>query len=157
MSETPAIIASGLPGKREEAQRAGITMTDFMERDSKLAVGSRLSGVGTWQENPLLSPTADQRIIRRLCIIAASVFVLVFAFSRLELLYSHKFFDNTGRAQWIWQQSRLAQGDPAAFFATREFDLPPNRSFTRIKMLGDPEYTLYFNGVAIGGRHVGDH
>ena len=60
------------------------------------------------------------------------------------------------RAQWIWQQHRLAQGDPAAFFATHEFDLPPNRSFTRIKMLGDPEYTLYFNGVAIGGRHVGD-
>jgi hypothetical protein len=82
--------------------------------------------------------------------------VIVAAISRLELLYSHKFFDNTGTAQWIWQQNRLAQGDPAAFFATHDFDLPPNRSFTRIKMLGDPEYTLYFNGVAVGGRHVGD-
>jgi hypothetical protein len=71
-------------------------------------------------------------------------------------LYSHKFFDNTGTAQWIWQQNRFADGNPAAFFATHEFDLPANRSFTRIKMLGDPEYTLYFNGVAVGGRHVGD-
>jgi hypothetical protein len=51
---------------------------------------------------------------------------------------------------------RIAAGDPVAFFATRECDLPPNRSFTRIKMLGDPEYTLYFNGVAVGGRRVGD-
>ena len=117
-------------------------MTAFMSVDSMSGVGSRESGVGT--------------TIRRLCVIAASVFVVVFAFSRLQLLYSHKFFDNTGRAQWIWQQNRLAQGDPAVFFATREFDLPPNRAFTRIKMLGDPEYTLYFNGVAIGGRHVGD-
>jgi hypothetical protein len=98
----------------------------------------------------------DRILIRRLLIIAATVFVVVAAISRLELLYSHKFFDNTGTAQWIWQQNRLAQGDPAAFFATHEFDLPPNRTFTRIKMLGDPEYTLYFNGVAIGGRHVGD-
>jgi len=106
--------------------------------------------------DPRLPSIADRVLIRRLLIIAASVFVVVGAISRLELLYSHKFFDNTGRAQWIWQQNRLAQGDPGAFFATREFDLPPNRTFTRIKMLGDPEYTLYFNGVAVGGRHVGD-
>jgi hypothetical protein len=104
-----------------------------------------------------LRPTPSDRIlIRRLLIIVAAIFVIVAAVSRLELLYSHKFFDNTGTAQWIWQQNRLAQGDPAAFFATHDFDLPPNRSFTRIKMLGDPEYTLYFNGVIVGGRHVGD-
>jgi hypothetical protein len=144
MSETPAIIASGLPGKREDAHRAGITMTAFMTVDSSSAI------------DPRLLPIADRVLIRRLIVIAAAIFVAVFAVSRLELLYSHKFFDNTGTAQWIWQQSRLAQGDPAAFFATHDFDLPPNRSFTRIKMLGDPEYTLYFNGVAVGGRHVGD-
>ena len=95
-------------------------------------------------------------LIRRLIIIAASIVIVVAAVSRLELLYSHKFFDNTGRAQWIWPVHRLAEGDPVAFFATCDFDLPPNRGFTRIKMLGDPEYTLYFNGVAIGGRRVGD-
>src|SRR4051794_9528231 len=110
MSETPAIIASGLPGKRDEAQRAGITMTAFMSVDSSSTAGPRLPS------------TADRLLIRRLCIIAAVVFIVVAGFSKLELLYSHKFFDNTGRAQWIWQQSRLAQGDPAAFFATREFD-----------------------------------
>lgn len=126
-------------------------------------VGSRASGVGSRPENHLRLPTSDSRpptgdriLIRRLLIIAVAVFLSVAAVSRLELLYSHKFFDNTGTAQWIWQQNRFAQGDPAAFFATYEFDLPPNRAFTRIKMLGDPEYTLYFNGVAIGGRHVGD-
>jgi len=106
--------------------------------------------------NSLLPIPSDRVLVRRLIVIAAAIFIIVFAISQLELLYSHKFFDNTGRAQWIWQQNRLAQGDPAAFFATREFDLPPNRTFTRIKMLGDPEYTLYFNGVAVGGRHVGD-
>jgi hypothetical protein len=111
--------------------------------------------LSTTPHTPHPTPT-DRILIRRLLIIAASIFVIVAAVSRLELLYSHKFFDNTGSAQWIWQKNRLADGNPAAFFATHEFDLPPNRSFTRIKMLGDPEYTLYFNGVVIGGRHVGD-
>nr|MDP9362096.1 hypothetical protein [Acidobacteriota bacterium] len=104
---------------------------------------------------PLPTPQ-DRILIRRLIIIAACIVIVVAAFSRLELLYSHKFFDNTGRAQWIWPAHRMAEGDPVAFFATRDFDLPPNRAFTRIKMLGDPEYTLYFNGVAIGGRRAGD-
>src|SRR3954464_4051218 len=112
-------------------------------------------GCGEWEQlHPMIvrpepfppppppPPPTPRKTIRRLLIIAAAIFVIVFAVSRLELLYSHKFFDNTGTAQWIWQQNRLAQGDPAAFFATHEFDLPPNRSFTRIKMLGDPEYTL---------------
>ena len=41
MSETPAIIASGLPGKREDAHRAGITMTAFMDgANSNGGVGS---------------------------------------------------------------------------------------------------------------------
>ena len=165
MSETPAINASGLPGKRDDAHRAGITMTDFMSGvNSNGGVGSGGWGVGETEKlPPALSPTPhtplptpDTTTIRRLLIIAAAVFIVVAAISRLELLYSNKFFDNTGTAEWIWQQNRLAQGDPAAFFATHEFDLPPNRTFTRIKMLGDPEYTLYFNGVAVGGRHVGD-
>jgi len=82
--------------------------------------------------------------------------LVTFAVSRLELLYSHKFFDNTGRAEWIWVNHRIASGDPQAFFATKDFDLPPNRYFTRIKISGDPEYTLWFNGREIGGRRVGE-
>jgi len=104
-----------------------------------LARRTLAGGLFSHSLRPLPTP---QAAIRRLIIIAAAIVVVVAAVSRLELLYSHKFFDNTGTAQWIWQQNRLAQGDPAAFFATHEFDLPPNRSFTRIKMLGDPEYTL---------------
>ena len=106
--------------------------------------------------HPLLPTLHDRILIRRLLIAAAAIAVAVASYSRLDSLYSHKFFDNTGRAQWIWPIHRMAEGDPVAFFATCEFDLPPNRAFTRIKILGDPEYTLYFNGVAIGGRRVGD-
>jgi hypothetical protein len=144
-------------------------MTDFMTgANSNGGVGGGVWGVEETANvlparaalpptpHTLLPTPIDRILIRRLLIIAAAVFVIVAAVSRLQLLYSHKFFDNTGTAQWIWQQNRFVQGDPAAFFATHEFDLPPNRSFTRIKMLGDPEYTLYFNGVAVGGRHVGD-
>ena len=94
--------------------------------------------------------------MRRLSIVFGFLLLATFAFSRLELLYSHKFFDNTGRAEWIWVNHRIASGDPQAFFATKDFDLPPNRYFTRIKIAGDPEYTLWFNGREIGGRRVGE-
>src|SRR3954466_14371160 len=123
MSETPAIIASGLPGKRVEAQRAGITIAAFM----------------------------DQRV-RRLGIIAAAALIITFSLSRLWTLYAHKFYDVTGGAQWIWAPHQLSRNLPVAFFATREFDLPPNRYFTHVKIAGDPEYTLWFNGTEIGGR-----
>jgi hypothetical protein len=102
-----------------------------------------------------ISP-ADRRLMRRLSIAFALLFLFTFAFSRLDLLYSHKFFDNTGRAEWIWYNHRIASGDPLAFFATKEFDLPPNRYFTKIKLAADPEYTLWFNGREIGGRRVGE-
>lgn len=81
-----------------------------------------------------------------------AVLVLTFAFSRLELLYGHKFFDVTGTAQWIWDAHRLADRDPLAFFAAKDVELPANRYFTKIKIAGDPSYTLWFNGVEIGGR-----
>src|ERR1700730_5062560 len=89
----------------------------------------------------------DRRLMRRLTIALLVLFGLVAASSRLYLLYAHKFFDVTGRAQWIWAQHQLSRDIPVAFFATRNFDLPPNRQFARIKIAGDPEYTLYFNGA----------
>jgi len=98
----------------------------------------------------------DRHLMRRLSIVFGFLLLFTFAISRLELLYSHKFFDNTGRAEWIWVNHRIASGDPQAFFATKDFDLPPNRYFTRIKIAGDPEYTLWFNGREIGGRRVGE-
>lgn len=94
--------------------------------------------------------------MRRALIVVAAIVVFVFAFSRLQWLYGEKFFDVTGRAEWIWAKHQLSRNIPVAFFATKEFDLAPNRTFTRIKILGDPEYTLYFNGTEVGGRRVGD-
>jgi hypothetical protein len=88
--------------------------------------------------------------------IALTALVATFSIDRLWLLYAHKFYDVTGRAQWIWAQHQLSRNIPVAFFATREFDLPPNRYFTRIKIAGDPEYTLWFNGTEIGGRRTSD-
>lgn len=94
--------------------------------------------------------------MRRLTIAFLALLVAVAAYDRLYLLYSRKFLDVTGRAEWIWPQHQISRNIPVAFFATRNFDLPPNRYFTRIKVAVDPEYTLYFNGVQLGGRRVGD-
>src|SRR5258708_3712834 len=159
----PAIRASGLPGKRVEAQRAGITIAADMSPDStRVANDGPRSGAdepppGESGWPPFIS-AADRLLMRRLTVALGFLFLFVFAFSRLELLYGDKFYDvpNTGNAQWIWMRLHMSAGDPAAFYATRDFDLPPGRQFTRIKIHGDPEYTLYFNGVEIGGRRVGE-
>lgn len=71
-------------------------------------------------------------------------------------LHTHRFFENrfenqTGKAQWIWQEHRLSSRDPVAFYATRAFTLPEQREFVRIKVAASPAYTLYFNGREIGG------
>lgn len=86
------------------------------------------------------------------------VFLVLFtaAFSYLWRLYSTKFEATTGPASWIWAPHRISRNMPVVFFAARDFDLPPGRNWTRIKILGDPEYVLYFNGRRIGGRRVGD-
>lgn len=94
--------------------------------------------------------------MRRLTIVVVLGFAVVAAFTRLDRLYSQKFFDVTGRAKWIWAKHQISRDIPVAFFATRDFDLPPNRYYTKIKVAGDPEYTLYFNGVEVGGRQFGE-
>src|SRR5437763_16828270 len=110
-------MASGFPGKRVEAQRAGITIAAFMGQSDSgpLAVGQRST-------------------VNALITIALAVLAATFAVDRLWLLYAHKFYDATGGAQWIWAQHQLSRAVPVAFFATREFDLPPRRYFTRIKI-----------------------
>jgi hypothetical protein len=105
--------------------------------------------------NPRISP-ADRELLRRLTAVTLFLLLLTAAFSYLWRLYATKFYDITGEASWIWAPHRVSRNMPMAFFAARDFDLPPGRNWTRIKILGDPEYTLYFNGKKIGGRRAGD-
>lgn len=94
--------------------------------------------------------------MKRLTIVIALGFLFVAAFTHLDRLYSRKFFDVTGRAEWIWPKVQFSRDVPVAFFAARDFELPANRYYTKIKVAGDPEYTLYFNGQEIGGRRFGE-
>jgi hypothetical protein len=99
---------------------------------------------------------SDRALLARITIVVALGFLFIAAVARIDLLYSHKFFDRTGRAEWIWPPLDVSLDDPVAFFATRNFDLPPNRYYTHIKVSADPEYTLTFNGREIGGRRAGE-
>lgn len=94
--------------------------------------------------------------MRRLTIVIVLGFLFFAAFVHLDRLYSQKFYDVTGTAKWIWPKHQLSRDVPVAFFAVRDFDLPENRYYTKIKVAGDPEYTLYFNGQEIGGRRFGE-
>jgi len=82
-------------------------------------------------------------------------FVLAAAFTHLHRTYSRKFFAITASARWIWAQHRMSDNQPLAFFAARDFTLPENRVFAKLKVLGDPEYTVFLNGQEIAGRRVG--
>lgn len=99
---------------------------------------------------------ADRAWMRRLSIALVAIFIFTFAYTRLDLMYAHKFFDVTGSAEWIWARHPLSRGIPIAFFVTRDFDLPHDRYYTKIKIAADPEYTLYFNGTMIAGRRGED-
>ncbi len=94
--------------------------------------------------------------MRRLTFVLVFLLLFTAAYSGLYRLYSKKFYDVSGRAEWIWPSHQISRETPVAFFAARDFDLPRWRLYTRIKILGDPEYTLYFNGREIGGRRVHD-
>lgn len=96
----------------------------------------------------------DRELAKRLTIVAAFVFVFTAAFAHLERTYSQKFYDVTGRARWIWAQHRMSDDVPVAFFAARDFELPQQRIFTRLKVVGDPEYTVYVNGRELAGRRL---
>ena len=98
---------------------------------------------------------SDGALMRRLTIVLAFVFAFTAAFTHLERTYARKFFDITGDARWIWAQHRMNDNQPLAFFAARDFTLPENRVFTRLKVLGDPEYTVFLNGREIAGRRIG--
>jgi hypothetical protein len=93
--------------------------------------------------------------VRKLTIALVALFAFLAAFAHLHRTYSRKFFDVTGRAQWIWARHPMNANVPVAFYATRDLDLPEHRIYTHIKVLGDPEYTLYVNGREVGRRQVG--
>jgi hypothetical protein len=99
-------------------------------------------------------PGHDAALVKRLTIVLAFIVVFTAAFSHLVSVYSQKFHDRTAPARWIWAQHNMSADQPLAFFAAREITLPPNRVYTRLKLLGDPEYTLYINGKEIAGRRV---
>ena len=90
--------------------------------------------------------------MRRLALVAAFIFIFTAGFATLERTYSQKFYDVTGPAKWIWAQHRMSDNVPVAFFAARDFNLPEQRYYTHLKVIGDPEYTVYLNGRTIGGR-----
>ncbi|HEX8171405.1 MAG TPA: hypothetical protein VF824_12765 [Thermoanaerobaculia bacterium] len=98
----------------------------------------------------------DRDLIKRLTYAAAAVFLFTALFSYLDRVYSRKFFDVTGQADWIWAQHRMSSNDPVAFFAAREFTLPENRVYTHLKLLGDPEYTFWINGREVAGVRLGE-
>lgn len=89
--------------------------------------------------------------LKRNWTIAIVLLLLFTGFVRLHEFFSHKFFSNTGTAKWIWFDHPLASQQPVAFFAVRDFELPQKRDYVKLKVAGDPEYTLYFNGIEVGG------
>jgi hypothetical protein len=95
---------------------------------------------------------SEGELAKRLGAVVVFMFVFTAAFAHLDRVYSDKFFGITGQAQWIWAQHRMAANEPVAFFAVREFDLPERRIFTHLKVVGDPEYTVYLNGRELAGR-----
>ena len=135
MSDVPAIIASGLPGNREEAQRAGIT------------IAARMAGS---------LDRKDSNEIRRWTVAIVVAFLIFAAFTQLNAIYSHKFYDVTGHAMWIWPRVEVSSEIPVAFFAARDFDLPKSRYYTHIKVAADPEYTLYLNGRELASLRMTD-
>ncbi len=94
--------------------------------------------------------------MRRLSAVLVFVVALTAVTAQMYRTYAKKFFDFTGPAHWIWASHQISRNVPVVFFAACDFDLPPHRVYTRIKMIGDPEYTLYFNGAEVGGRRIGE-
>jgi hypothetical protein len=123
-------------------------MTAFMAVDS---IGFDDPGAPRRFERPT---PRDGALIRRLTTVMAIGFFLLAAYAALDRLFSKKFYNETGHAQWIWARHRVAANTPVVFFAVYDFILPAERTFTHVKILGDPEYALYFNSVDIGGRRV---
>ena len=95
-----------------------------------------------------------RRELQRWVIAAFVLFFGVAGFGWLHRFFSDKFFLTTGDAVWIWEDHEVLARTPVVFFVTREFEVPEGREFVRIKIAGDPEYTLFLNGAEIGSGVV---
>jgi hypothetical protein len=132
-------------------------MAAFMADDSiggvnaHAAAGRGAAGTGRFD----VPGPRDRRAVRRLTIAISAGFLLFAAVTSLDLMFSKKFDNATGRGEWLWAEHDMAEGTPVVFFAAYDFVLPADRSYVRIKILGDPEYMLYLNSVQIGGRRLG--
>lgn len=96
----------------------------------------------------------ERDLIARLTVLAISIMVFTAAFAHVHRVYADKFFGITGSAEWIWAQHRMSSNEPVAFFAARDLVLPEKRMYTHLKVIGDPEYTIYVNGGEVGGRRL---
>lgn len=82
----------------------------------------------------------------------AVVLIAFAAWTYTFQFFERKFGRSTGAAEWLWEKHKLSSETPVVFFATRELDVPADRQFVKIKVAGDPEYILYFNGLEVGGN-----
>jgi hypothetical protein len=137
--------ASGLPGNREDAQRAGITITAFMD-----AAHLKASGLGP--RASVAISRSDRELIQRLAIISLFLLCFTAAFSTLFRHFTRRFDAYTGPAQWIWASHQISRNVPVVFFASREFDMPRGSKFAQLRMFAEPESTLWFNGREIASR-----
>ncbi|HXI12791.1 MAG TPA: hypothetical protein VNM92_09100 [Thermoanaerobaculia bacterium] len=111
-----------------------------------------------------LLPAEELQFLRRIAGALLVLFLFFALFATLHRFYSEKFFRITGEANWIWSSQRLESGKlvghelksgkPIVFFAVRDFVLHDDPGTARIKVFGDPEYTLFMNGVRLGGRRT---
>jgi hypothetical protein len=96
----------------------------------------------------------ERDLLGRLAVVVIFILVFTAAFAHIHRVYADKFFGITGRAEWIWAQHRMSSNEPVAFFAARELVLPERRLYTHLKLIGDPEYTVYVNGREVAGRRL---
>jgi hypothetical protein len=92
--------------------------------------------------------------MRRFTAVALFLLAMTASFSFLLRFYTRRIENFTGPAQWIWASHQISRNEPVVFFAARDFDLPPTRQFTHLKVYADPEYTLYVNGKLIASRRA---
>ncbi|MGH9458288.1 MAG: hypothetical protein ACRD2J_11700 [Thermoanaerobaculia bacterium] len=100
----------------------------------------------------LAEPADPRRFVARSVLLAVALVAataVIFTFVRF---YTAKFERTTGEAAWLWSHNRVAADQPEAFLLARDFDVPPARSYVRIRVAADPQYTLWFNGIEVGGR-----